>query len=126
MKTLMSIIGLLLVTTLSVNAQTKSMVKIQDLPKAISNNLSTQHKDWKASEAFKVDTKGVITYEVIAKNKMNEEMFWYDKNGKFIKTEPSRNGKMKMQKNAMNSSKKKTMEPHHSSASSATRQYPHK
>jgi hypothetical protein len=88
MKTLMVILALLIGTTIGVNAQTKTMVKVTDLPKAISDNLSTQHKDWTPAEAFKVDTKGVISYEVIAKKGTSEVKLFYDKDGKFTKSEP--------------------------------------
>jgi hypothetical protein len=88
MKTLMAILALLIGTAIGVNAQTKTMVKITDLPKAISSNLSTQHKDWTPVEAFKVDTKGVISYEVIAKKENNQVKLLYDKDGKFTKSEP--------------------------------------
>jgi hypothetical protein len=88
MKTLMTILALLVGTTIGVNAQTKTMVKIADLPKAISENLTMQHKDWTPAEAFKVDTKGVITYEVLAKKGTNEVKLFYDNNGKFAKSEP--------------------------------------
>ncbi len=88
MKTLFAIVALVAFTVLGVNAQTKSMVKIADLPKAITENLSAQHKDWKPAEAFKVDTKGIVSYEVIVKKGTAEEKLLYDKNGKLTKTEP--------------------------------------
>jgi hypothetical protein len=88
MKTLVAILALLVCTTVGVNAQTKTAVKISDLPKAISENLSTQHKDWTPSEAFKLDTKGVISYEVLAKKENSGVNLFYDKDGKFTKSEP--------------------------------------
>jgi hypothetical protein len=88
MKTLMGIFALLIGITMGVNAQTKTMVKISDLPKAISANLSSQHKDWTPTEAFKVDTKGLISYEVVAKKESNQVKLLYDKEGKFTKSEP--------------------------------------
>ncbi len=121
MKTIMLFIGILLAGTISLNAQTKSMVKIQDLPKAITQNLETQHKDWKATEAFKVDTKGVITYEIITKKDKNEEMLWYDNNGKFMKQQPYHN-----ERSAMKSSEMKTTQPTHSSATTTSHSDPKK
>jgi hypothetical protein len=74
----------------AINAQTRTAVKVADLPKAITDNLSTAHQGWTAAEAFKVDTKGVMTYEVLAKKGTSESMLVYDKDGKFLKTEPAK------------------------------------
>jgi len=74
----------------AINAQTRTAVKVNDLPKAITENLSTAHQGWIASEAFKVDTKGVMTYEVLAKKGTSETMLVYDKDGKYLKMEPAK------------------------------------
>jgi hypothetical protein len=74
----------------AMNAQTRTAVKVNDLPKAITDNLTTAHQGWKASEAFKVDTKGVMTYEVLAKKGSSETMLVYDKDGKYLKMEPTK------------------------------------
>jgi hypothetical protein len=74
----------------AINAQTRTAVKVNDLPKAITDNLSSQHQGWTASEAFKVDTKGVMTYEVVAKKGSSESMLVYDKDGKYLKMEPKK------------------------------------
>ena len=72
------------------NAQTRTAVKVTDLPKAITENLTTAHQGWTAAEAFKVDTKGVMTYEVLAKKGTSETMLVYDKDGKYLKMEPAK------------------------------------
>jgi hypothetical protein len=72
----------------AMNAQTRTSVKVNDLPKAITENLTTAHQGWTAAEAFKVDTKGVMTYEVLAKKGTSETMLVYDKDGKYLKMEP--------------------------------------
>jgi hypothetical protein len=74
----------------AMNAQTRTAVKVNDLPKAITENLSSQHQGWTASEAFKIDTKGVMTYEVLAKKGSSETMLVYDKDGKYLKMEPAK------------------------------------
>ncbi len=74
----------------AVNAQTRTAVKVNDLPKSITENLNSQHQGWTASEAYKVDTKGVMTYDVIAKKGNSETMLVYDKNGKYLKMEPTK------------------------------------
>jgi hypothetical protein len=78
----------LLLGMVAVNAQTRTAVKLADLPKAITDNISTQHQGWIASDAFKVDTKGVTTYEVMVKKAAAESTLVYDKDGKFLKMEP--------------------------------------
>jgi len=88
MKTLIAIVAIILGTTFSMYAQTKRMVKISELPKNVTNNLSTEHKGWSPIEAFKIDTKGVMSYEVIAKNEKDEVKLYYDKDGNYTKTEP--------------------------------------
>jgi hypothetical protein len=74
----------------AINAQTRKAVKVNDLPKSISENLSSQHQGWIASEAYKVDTKGVMTYEVFARKGTSETMLVYDKDGKYLKMEPQK------------------------------------
>jgi hypothetical protein len=87
MKTLVAIVALILGTTIGVYAQTKTMVKISDLPQNVTSNLNMQHKDWRPIEAFKIDTKGVMSYEVIARKDKEEVRFFYDKDGNYTKTE---------------------------------------
>ena len=87
MKKLGFIIAMVLVVT-ALNAQTRTSVKLTDLPKAITDNISSQHQGWNAQEAFKVDTKGVFSYEVIVKKGSSEMNLVYDKDGKYLKMEP--------------------------------------
>jgi hypothetical protein len=68
---------------LAVNAQTRTAVKVTDLPKAITENMTNNHKGFTAQEAFKIDTKNVISYEVIGKEGQKEMSLFYDKDGKF-------------------------------------------
>jgi hypothetical protein len=74
----------------ALNAQTRTSIKLTDLPKAITDNISTAHQGWTASEAFKVDTKGVMTYEVLVKKAMSQMNLIYDKDGKYLKMEPKK------------------------------------
>jgi hypothetical protein len=75
---------------MAVNAQTRTAVKVADLPKAITDNIATAHKGCVAQEAFKVDTKGVMSYEVAVKDAKSEKILVYDKDGKFLKAEPKK------------------------------------
>jgi hypothetical protein len=87
MKTFVLLFAMVLGVT-AVSAQTRSAIKLADLPKAITDNISTQHQGWNAVNAFKVDTKGVMTYEVQVKKADSEMNLIYDKDGKYLKMEP--------------------------------------
>jgi hypothetical protein len=69
-------------------APTKMMMKVTELPKAIQDNLSTQFKAWMPSQAYKMDSKGTISYEVMVKKETSEMKLLYDKEGKLMKEEP--------------------------------------
>ncbi len=86
MKKLMLLFVIALGVT-AINAQTRTAVKVADLPKAITDNIATAHKGYAAQEAFKVDTKGVMSYEVVVKDAKTEKILVYDKDGKFLKSE---------------------------------------
>jgi hypothetical protein len=118
MKTLMVILALAIGTTMGANAQTQTqsqtkskpaattqphaqatasatapaqsmtMMKVSELPKSIQDNLSGQFKGWTASKASKIDSKGVITYEVTARKETSEMNLLYDKDGKLLKQAP--------------------------------------
>ena len=90
----------------AMNAQTRTAVKVNDLPKAITENLSTAHQGWAASEAFKVDTKGVMTYEVLAKKGTSETILVYDKDGKYLKMEPAKMAANTSSKSSTSAAKK--------------------
>jgi hypothetical protein len=74
----------------AINAQTRTAVKVNELPKSITENLKSQHQGWTAAEAYKVDTKGVMTYEVVAKKGTSESVLVYDNEGKYLKMEPKK------------------------------------
>ncbi len=80
----------LLMSVASIHAQTRTAVKVNDLPKAVSDNIASQHQGWNAIDAYKVDTKGVMTYEVTAKKGNSETVLVYDKDGKYLKMEPKK------------------------------------
>jgi len=116
MKTLVVILGLVVGTSFAVNAQTqsqtkpagtthpttqpaiqtpaqapsqtKSMIKLTELSKPIQENLSAQFKGWTPTQAYKLDSKGVISYEVLVKKASNEMRLYYDNAGKYLREEP--------------------------------------
>jgi hypothetical protein len=72
-------------------SQTKSMIKITELSKPIQDNLSMQFKGWTPTQAYKLDSKGVLSYEVLVKKESNEMRLYYDNAGKYLREEPVAN-----------------------------------
>ena len=71
----------------AINAQTRTTIKLADLPKAITENIASAHQGWIAQEAFRVENKNVLTYEVLVKKATSEMNLIYDKDGKYLKME---------------------------------------
>jgi hypothetical protein len=72
-------------------AQTKTELKTTDLAKPISEYISKNFNGFTIDKAFKIDTKGVITYNVcVSKDKLHE-MITFSKEGKFLLKEPCTN-----------------------------------
>lgn len=74
--------------TAQAQSQSKSVLKISELMKPIQENLATQFKGWTPVQAYKMDTKGVVSYEVMVRKEQNEMKLFYDKDGKFLREEP--------------------------------------
>jgi hypothetical protein len=65
--------------------QTKTELKPADLPKPITDFLTKNLKNYTVDKAFKVDSKGVITYDLLLLHGADKAVFIFDKDGKFIK-----------------------------------------
>jgi len=72
-------------------AQNRTSLKVADLPKAISENIAAAHKGYTVQDAYKIDTKGIISYEVFAKSAASRVILVYDKDGRYMKMEPQAN-----------------------------------
>lgn len=66
-------------------AQTKTELKPTELSKQITDWMTTNVKTYSIVKAFKVDSKGVITYDVMATKGTDKRLFVFDKDGKFVK-----------------------------------------
>jgi hypothetical protein len=66
-------------------AQTKTEVRISDLPKSISSYVSTNMAGFNIDKAFKVVDKGVQTYDVLVKKGDVKHVLAFDKDGNFLK-----------------------------------------
>jgi len=89
------IVLVLMMTALIVNAQSKSgmtqaksapmVVKVADLPKAISDNIAKDYPGFTIKEATCTNENNMMTYKVHVVNGMNKETLLYDKDGKLLK-----------------------------------------
>lgn len=71
---------------------TKSMyngtkLEISDLPKVVSDNISSQHQGWTTQEVYKIDNQGATAYEVVVKKNEQELNLVYDANGNLLRTD---------------------------------------
>ena len=68
-------------------AQTKTELQTVELQKPILEYISKNFNGYSIDKVFKVDAKGVITYDVcVNKDKTHEKLF-FDKDGKFLRKE---------------------------------------
>jgi hypothetical protein len=86
MKTIVLIFAMILGVS-AANAQTRTSIKVADLPKAISQDITTNHAGWKAIEAFSVNTNNVLSYEVEIEKGATKMNLYYDKEAKFVRSE---------------------------------------
>jgi len=63
----------------------RTAIKLTDLPKPITDSIAKNYSGYKTLEAFKIDNKGVNTYQVIVAIDANKLQLYYDKDGKFLR-----------------------------------------
>jgi len=64
-----------------------TQLKVSDLPKVISDNISSQYSGWTTQEVYKVDNQGATAYEVVVGKDNVQKSLIYDANGIQLKTE---------------------------------------
>jgi hypothetical protein len=74
----------LLIGALAVNAQ-RTPIKVAELQKTITDNITKDHVGFTVKEATKVVDKEMVCYEVIVAKGTTQETLCYDKDGKFMK-----------------------------------------
>ena len=60
-------------------------MSVDDLSKTITKQIAKSYAGYKTLEAYKIDTKGVITYEVIVEKAPTKLDLYYDADGKFLR-----------------------------------------
>ncbi len=88
----------LIMAALVVNAQTTAtttqakptttVVKIADLPKAITDNVAKDYAGFTIKDATCTNTNNVLTYDVVIVKGTTTHTLVYDKDGKFVKMMP--------------------------------------
>ena len=88
-KTLL--IFFLVILSAVIFAQTKTELKTSELQKPISEYISKNFTGYSIVKAFKVDAKGIITFDVCVSKDKNHEKLFFDKDGKFERKESCTN-----------------------------------
>jgi hypothetical protein len=68
-------------------SQTRTEIKTADLQTSISEYLVKNLGGYLTDKVFRLDAKGVISYEVCVTKDNNHEKLTFDKEGKFLKKE---------------------------------------
>jgi hypothetical protein len=97
MKKVLFVLALIM-AALVVNAQatatttqgkpTTTVVKIADLPKAITDNVAKDYVGFTIKDATCTNTNNVLTYDVVIVKGTTTHTLVYDKDGKFVKMMP--------------------------------------
>lgn len=84
MKRLLSVF-VFLMAVVALNAQqTRTPVKVTDLNKAITSNISKDYAGYTIKDATQIVNNGVTTYEVVISKGTTSETLLYDNSGKFL------------------------------------------
>lgn len=63
----------------------RTAIKLTDLPKPITDSIAANYSDYKAIDAFKMDNKGVFTYQVNVAKDATKMQLYYNKDGKLLR-----------------------------------------
>ena len=83
MKKLLFVIAFVM-GALVVNAQ-RTPVKVADLQKSITDNITKEYFGFTIKDATKVVEKDIVTYDVVVVKGTTQETLCYDSTGKFLK-----------------------------------------
>jgi len=94
MKKLLIVIALF-IAVMAVNAQvinttdsTRTVVKVADLQKAITDNIAKDYVGYTIKEATSVTANNIVTFEVVVVKGTATKVLVYDKEGIFVKKLP--------------------------------------
>jgi hypothetical protein len=72
-------------------AETKTEIRPSDLQKPITDYIAKSFSGYKIDKAFKIDTKGVITFNVCITKDKTHVLVTFNKEGKYLMKEPCSN-----------------------------------
>jgi hypothetical protein len=87
MRNVLIAVFLLLVTPEIGFAITKKAIKASELPAAITADISSRYLSYSIVDAYKVNDKNIITFEVIINSKKNRLKLYYSSDYKFLRQE---------------------------------------
>jgi hypothetical protein len=90
-KILILIVSCLILMGQALLAQTKTEMKAEELQKSIRDYIALNFKGFTIDRVFKVDTRGVITYDICINKENNHEKVFFSKEGKFLRKETCTN-----------------------------------
>lgn len=82
-----TILLLLFLTSLALSGQTKTELQPEELQKPIVQYIAKNYPGYAIDKAFKVDTRGVITFDVCLYKDKNYEKLFFDKEGNYLRKE---------------------------------------
>src|SRR5659263_216434 len=89
------IVLVLIMAVMAVNAQvinttdsTRTVVKVADLQKAITDNIAKDYVGYTIKKATTVTENNIVTFEVVVVKGATTETLVYDKDGVFVKKLP--------------------------------------
>jgi hypothetical protein len=89
MKKLMVLIFAVLIAGYA-GAQTKTAIKTTELQKAITDHIAKNYAGYKISQAFKIETNKVVTFQVVIQKDATKNTLIYSDKGAFIKAEANK------------------------------------
>jgi hypothetical protein len=85
LKKVMLMLTLVFAVVTMVNAQTKTVVKVADLQKSITDQIAKDYAGYTIDNAFKVVNNKVVNYEVNINKEKQMVCLAFDQSGKFLK-----------------------------------------
>jgi hypothetical protein len=75
----------IMMTSLVMNAQTRTVIKVSDLNQAITNSIAKDYTGFAIKEATKVTNNNMVMYDVVISKGTTSETLVYDNAGKFVR-----------------------------------------
>lgn len=74
-----------MMATIALIAQERTVVKVEDLPKALTDSFAKDYPGFTIKEAAKIVKEDKTKFEVVVTKGTTSETLYYDQDGKFLK-----------------------------------------